>query len=108
MLRDVASVIVLVGALACMPPAAFAQEWRPSTRVAWLDGPTWYAVAGSYRMQRKADARAQRLGEPWIVQNSNICDNFAPVLWVVVAGAYDGQEAKRLALRVGGYAKECN
>jgi hypothetical protein len=102
-----ASIIALAGALAYMPLVVCAEERPALSRLAWLDGPTWYAIAGSYRTQRQADAMAQRLGEPWIVQNSNICDNFTQGIWMVVAGVYDAAQAKRLALPVRGYAKEC-
>lgn len=86
-------------------PSALAQ--KGPVQLAWLDGATWYAIAGSHRTKREAEAQAQRLGDPWHVQNSDICENFTKGLWVVVAGAYDAASAKELAAPVGAYVKEC-
>jgi hypothetical protein len=105
--RLIASVIALLSIVLPLSAASAGDDMTTRTQLAWVAGPTWYAIAGSYHSKREADAKASRLGDPWIVQDSNICDNFTPRIWMVVAGAYNGGEARALARRVHGYAKEC-
>lgn len=77
------------------------------TQLAYLDGPTWYAIGGSFGSQAAAAQRARELGGNWYAQKSNICTNLTPGVWMVAAGFFSGGEARRYAARVGGYAKEC-
>lgn len=89
-------------------PLAAGAERSTVLRLAWLDGPTWYAIAGSYRTKQEAEARAYRLGEPWNVSNADICENYTRGYWIVAAGANSGGQARALAAQVSGaYAKEC-
>lgn len=88
--------------------AASAGDLEGRMQLAWIDGPTWYAIAGSYHSKREANERASDLGDPWIVSNSNICNNYARGLWLVVAGTFNAEDARERARDVrGAYAKEC-
>jgi hypothetical protein len=97
-------VMLLVGLSSATGAASADNDDKAAVRLAWVDGPTWYAIAGSYRTKREADHKAARLGDPWIVSNSNICENYAKGIWMVVAGAFNGQDARSNARKVGGYA----
>jgi SPOR domain len=100
--------ILVLAAVSSMPLAAWSASLQESMRLAWLDGPTWYAIAGSFRTEREAEAMARRLGDRWIAQNSNICVNYTQGLWMVAAGAYSAEDANALAADVkGAYTKEC-
>ena len=107
MSRMITAALVLLSTLLSVPLASAGEDLKGQVQLAWVDGPTWYAIAGSYHSRREANARASRLGDPWYVANTNICENYTRGLWVVVAGAYNSSEAQRLARRVHGYAKEC-
>jgi SPOR domain len=100
--------ILVLAAISSMAHVARSANLQEPLRLAWLDGPTWYAIAGSFKTERAAEAKVRQLGDRWIAQNSNICVNYAQGLWVVVAGAYSEEDAKALAAEVNGaYAKEC-
>jgi hypothetical protein len=107
MTRTISAAVVLLSALSSLTPAAAGDDHKGPVRLAWIDGPTWYAIAGSYHSRREAEAKASRLGDPWHVSNSNICVNYTRGIWMVVAGAFDASEARGLARQVHGYAKEC-
>ncbi len=63
------------------------------SRLAWEDGWTLYAIAGSFKIQQDADKVAHRVGDPWVVQNTEICVNYTPGYWIVVAGANSHKDA---------------
>jgi hypothetical protein len=107
MRRTITLAMVLLSTLLSLA-AASAGDLKGRMQLAWIDGPTWYAIAGSYHSKREANERAADLGDPWHVSNSNICKNYARGLWVVVAGAFNAEDARGLARDVrGAYAKEC-
>jgi hypothetical protein len=90
------------------PLPALASDRGDRIELAWLDGPTWYAIAGSYPTRQQANARAKTVGPDWIVSNSDICTNYTPGYWVVVAGSFNVEDAKANASNVpGAYVKEC-
>jgi hypothetical protein len=108
MSRVMSAAIVLLSILSPLTSASAGEDPRGRTQLAWIDGPTWYAIAGSYPSRREAANKASDLGDPWHVSNSNICKNYARGLWVVVAGAFNAEDARGLARDVrGAYAKEC-
>jgi hypothetical protein len=106
--RIIFAAIIALSVLSPLASASAGGDAQGRMRLAWVDGPTWYAIAGSYRSRREAQDKESDLGDPWHVSNSNICVNYRRGLWLVVAGAYNRRDAEDLADQVrGGYAKEC-
>jgi hypothetical protein len=95
-----AALLALVASQAPLP--ALASDGGGRIDLAWLDGPTWYAIAGSYPTKQQANARAKAMGPEWIVSNSNICTNYTPGYWVVVACSFNVEDAKATASNVPG------
>ncbi|RMF10370.1 MAG: hypothetical protein D6773_00885 [Alphaproteobacteria bacterium] len=71
----------------------------------------WYAIAGSFRSQAQAEARAQQLGGVWHVLHTQHCPNMTPGYWIATAGGFSKSQAQayaRSARRFGAYAKRCH
>ncbi len=71
----------------------------------------WHAIAGSFRTQQQALARANQLGGSWYVMNTADCPNFRNGYWIATAGPFGKRQAQShaaAARRHGAYVKTCN
>ncbi len=75
-------------------------------------GGDWYAIAGSFRSQNKANARIAQLGgDGWFIMNTSQCPNFRNGYWIATSGPMARGQAQALAStvrRFGAYAKTCH
>ena len=71
----------------------------------------WHAIAGSFRSQNQAQARANQLGGGWYVMNTAQCPNFRNGYWIATAGPFAKGQAQAYAAaarRHGAYVKTCH
>jgi hypothetical protein len=72
-------------------------------------GGDWYAIAGSFRSQGEAQARANQYGPGWISLNTNTCPNLTNGYWIAAAGPFDKATAQLYVNQSGsGYLKTCH
>ena len=71
----------------------------------------WHAIAGSFRSQQQAQARASQLGGGWYVMNTAQCPNFTNGYWIATAGPFGKGQAQAYASGArqhGAYVKTCH